>query len=203
MKSFFLILSFCIAPIFLNAQNISFETTKKLDEFTKSLNVSVFPMEERLVGKKVKKTTLTLTEPGDRTAATTTRMSFTSKENGAEIYFLNFMVFADLGCMSKYDGKATILFEDGETLELTQISDTDCSDTANATYLIVPRNVYEEGNMESFNIVQNQSLKMLENKNVSKIRITGTKFFKNIELRPGINDLFKKMIIEIANLKEG
>ena len=158
-------------------------------------------MEERLVGKKVKKTYLTLTAPDDRTSATTTRMSFSRKENGTEIYYLNFMVFADLGCMSKYDGKATILFEDGETLELTQISDTDCSGTANATYLIIPRNIYEEGDLDTISIVQNQSLKKLENKNISKIRINGTKFYKDLELRPGLNDLFQKMTIEIANLK--
>ena len=158
-------------------------------------------MEERLVGKKVKKTTLTLTPPDDRTSYVTTSMLFSRREDGSEIYYLSFAVSDDLGCMSKYDGKATILFEDGETLELTQISDTNCSDFARSTYLIIPRKIYEDGDMEIFNTVQNQSLKMLENKNISKIRINGTKYFKDLEIRPGFNNLFQKMTIEIANLK--
>jgi hypothetical protein len=201
MKKILLIISFLFFTSYIKGQNITFETTSKLDEFTKSLNVSVFPMEERLVGKKVKKTTLTLTPPDDRTSYVTTSMSFSRREDGSEIYYLSFTVSDDLGCMSKYDGKATILFEDGETLELTQISDTNCSDFARSTYLIIPRKIYEDGDMEIFNTVQNQSLKMLENKNISKIRINGTKYFKDLEIRPGFNNLFQKMTIEIANLK--
>jgi hypothetical protein len=201
MKKIFLIISFLLFTSYIKGQNITFETTSKLDEFTKSLNVSVFPMEERLVGKKVKKTTLTLTPPEDRTSYVTTSMSFSRREDGTEIYYLSFTVSDDLGCMSKYDGKATILFEDGETLELTQISDTNCSDFARSTYLIIPRKIFEEGDLESISIVQNQSLKMLENKNVSKVRINGTKYYKDLEIRPGYNNLFQKMTIEIANIK--
>jgi len=99
--------------------------------------------------------------------------------------------------MSKYDGKAIILFEGGETLELAQISDTDCGDSVNAIYLIVPRKDFEADDLEAFNVSQNQSLKMIQEKKILKIRINGTEFYKDLELRPEVTDIFQKMIKEI------
>lgn len=179
-------------------QNITFETSKKLDEFTKALTISVSPKEERLIRKKVEKSDMSLTALQDQySLPSIVRLIFRRDDNGSEVYYLNFKLYTDLGCMSKYDGKAIILFEGGETLELAQISDTDCGDSVNAIFLIVPRKDFEADDLEAFKVSQNQSLKMIQEKKILKIRINGTEFYKDLELRPEVTDIFQKMGKEI------
>lgn len=183
---------------FVKGQNITLETTKKEDEFTKTISITVVPKEEMLVGRKVVKETMYLealkTLPELSAKAW---MIYNKQDNGTEIFWIKFYKIVDLGCMSKHDGKAIILFEDGETLELTQVSETDCGDIVNATYLITPREVLKADNIEEFINSQNKSLAILAEKKVSKIRLEGSKYYKDLEIRPEVKDIFQKMVSEI------
>jgi hypothetical protein len=61
----------------------------------------------------------------------------------------------------------------------------------------VPRKDFEADDLEAFNVSQNQSLKMIQEKKILNIRINGTELYKDLELRPEVTDIFQKMIKEI------
>lgn len=181
-----------------NAQNIIIEATKKVDDFTKATSVSVTPKEEIVRGKKVIKETVNLSpmvKLMDPVARGT--MSYYKGENGNEFFMISIFKTSDLGCMSQHNGKAMVMFEGGDVVELKQYSKTDCSDSASATYILVNKEVYGADDMESFLIAQSKTLEQIQNNKITKIRIYGTEYYSDIELRPEVQDIFQKMLAEI------
>lgn len=121
-----------------------------------------------------------------------------SKEH-FEYYSISFLTTnASLGCLSKYDGKCVVFFENEETLEFVQVSETNCDNRISATYSFISREFKE--NPEFFNIMLNNLQKMLSNK-VKKIRIYGTKKSVDFILKEDKQDIIIKHIKAINALK--
>lgn len=180
------------------AQNISLEETVKKDDFTKAVTIVVTPKEEVAQRRNVVKTFLTI-EEGKRTFP---QLKYIKSEKGEEFYLLNFVKAIDLGCLSSYDGKAMILFEDGETLTLKQQSETDCGDTINVNYYLASAETIKGNDMTLFQAEQQEYISLMITKKITKIRIYGSKYYDEIALRPETQDIFQKMFLRIDNLIE-
>lgn len=185
-----------------SAQNITLESTKNVDDFTKTTKIDVVPKGEILKGKKVTKQTAYLeAQKTIYEAAAIGTMTYFKNKDGNELYYLNIAKSVDLGCMSQYDGKAMLMFEDEEVIEIKQISETDCGDFVNVRYILVSKEVYDgtttETGMTNFLNAQNKTLQLLETKKLKKIRIYGSKYYDDIEIIPDLQNIFQRMVDEL------
>lgn len=188
-----------VVSLSASAQNITLESTRNVDDFTKTTKIDVVPKEEILKGKRVVKQTSFL-EAKNTTyeAAAIGTMTYFKNEDGT---YLNIAKSVDLGCMSKYDGKAMLMFEDNEVIEIKQISDTDCGENVNVRYILVSKEVYDattsETGLTDFLDAQYKSMELLETKKLKKIRIYGSKYYDDIDIRPELQDIFQRMVAEL------
>lgn len=177
MKNFIagLFLFFVSVPVFSQV-----EFTKKFDEFTGNTTISTKPISlyKEILNRNGK---LIRTEPKLSLSITI----YDSQENEKPIWYLDASFRGDLGCLSKYSGKLMLLFDDGKTLELHQISDTDCSSSIpSARYLFLTKTLYEslEGNIELLYNEQEKYLDLFKEKSLKKIRIYGSKYYGDVEV---------------------
>ena len=172
------------------SQNIFLETSNKVDEFNKSISIQVIPKEEVLRGKKVMKNFLSVEDENN----TIVFINYLKPEDGSEYYRIVFRKTIDLGCVSKYDGKLLVLFENGETLTLQQQSETDCGDTITPAYYFASPETLKSDSMVDFQAEQNKIIDKFLSSNILKVRLYGTKHYDEIEFRPQAQDIVKKML---------
>ena len=175
------------------SQNILIDPVKKIDEFTKNLSVEVVPFEEVLKGKKVLKIPLSV-QAGKNTMI---GISYYKSKEEVEFYRIAIIKSIDLGCVSKYDGKRLVLFEDGETLTLQQLSETDCDGTISPYYYFASPETIKTDSNDDFQAEQLKFIEKFMTSKVSKIRIYGTKYYDEIEFRPEVSDIIEKMLTKI------
>jgi hypothetical protein len=122
------------------------------------------------------------------------------KDESSEIYVINmfFITTIDFGCLSKYDGKMMLLFDDGSTMTLTQTTDTDCSDNPSPGYLIVSD---EESKQTDWKETQKSNLKKIISSPVKKIRIYGSEGYYDYELLPDKKTIFSQHLKAIEDAK--
>jgi hypothetical protein len=185
----------------LYSQNIFLEPIKKVDEFTKTLTIDLYPYEEIMFGKKISKFPLPVESGKEFYMSASIGVRYIKRENGNEFYLFSVKKSVDLGCLSKYDGKMMVLFEDGDTITLKQQSDTDCGSEIKVNYYFGSPEVIESNSMENLQIEQSGIVEKFRTKKISKIRVYGTKFYDDIEFRPEITDIYSKMISKILEIQ--
>jgi hypothetical protein len=138
----------------------------RVDEFTKAINTEI---SSEVPGKK-KATPFNFT---DKVNLFIFLNSYKEKDK-EETLFLT-VVFFNSDCLSKYDGKMELLFEDGTSLDFAQVSDTDCGEKFKTPrYVLSSRNFIKENEVLQSEISKN--LKILGEKKITKIRIGGEVF---------------------------
>lgn len=119
-------------------------------------------------------------------------------KEGNEIYNFSIITRAKyLGCLSEYDGKCILLFENGETLELTQISDTNCGDFLSAIYVFYSR---DQINDPALRDIALKNYEKISTTPVKKIRIYGTESTKDYTLKDDKKDIIIKHFKAINEL---
>lgn len=106
-------------------------------------------------------------------------------KEGQELYFLtlNIQSLPQGSCLSQYDGKIIWLFSDKTTLELPQISETDCEYTSiNGKYKLTP-----------------EQLEILKTKQPDKLRVYTTKGYMDYELKEDKKELINKTFEVLLN----
>lgn len=189
-----LILALLLFPFLSMAQEYELATKVKNDEFTKS---TIIRTDLVIPSKKENKTPFSI----EAKEYTLLSMVYYKKPDESELMYIGFNKAIDLGCLSKHDGKMMILFEDGEILEIAQVSDTDCSDTPSAQFIITSRKVAESNDIGLIQSEIANNLEFFKNKKVTKVRVYGSKFYDEIELKPGTELVFAQMIEDIERKK--
>jgi len=105
-----------------------------------------------------------------------------SKKTNIKKYYLNLHFYlTQIGCLSQYNGKITILTDNKTKIDLKQISNTDCDSAPNANYLI------------SLN-----QIKQLTLEKIYKIRIYSTDGYQDISIgenkKKCLMNLFKQIL---------
>ena len=137
----------------------SVKATVKVDEFTNKRSVST---ETGVIFAASKHTTLR----GSAYMNETGIISFTLTLNG------------DLGCLSKMDSTMMIKLSNGDVVPLTYISDIDCSNYITGAWLAITK---EDVNNPNYSEVAEENNELLKNYNWTKIRITGTEHYADLE----------------------
>lgn len=119
--------------------------------------------------------------------------AFYSKDKeGNGGYFINLLTTRNkpLGCLSEHDGKCILLFDNGETLELTQISSTNCDRTyVYATYDFYSRDQISD---PAINDIVLKNYEKIRTTPVKKIRIYGTESIADFTLKDDKKDILIK-----------
>lgn len=106
-------------------------------------------------------------------------------KEGNELYFLTLNIhnLPQGSCLSQYDGKIIWLFNDKSTLELPQISETDCEYTSiNGKYKLTLEQV-----------------ETLKTKQSDKLRVYTTKGYLDFELKDDKKELMQKTFETLVN----
>lgn len=127
-------------------------------------------------------------------------LSYFKTKEGRENYTINMIVNStSIQCLSEYEGKCIILFDNGETMEISQISDTDCGQyRTRAIYVLAKRDEIENND---FNQISLNNLEKLKNNLIRKIRVYGTNRYIDCELKENKKDIFIQHINAINEAK--
>jgi hypothetical protein len=180
MKNLILLLFCLTSSIFADAQ---IKATKKIDEFTGQMTISSPSdwIQKKEIGK-TKAQQKQIDALGDKILLGLTYSL--KKDSDSPVYFLTSIVQNEgLECLSQHTGKILLLFEN-ETLEVSQISDTDCTNGFKAAnYLLVSRDVLEKSQSEAdWTELTNAYLEVFLSQELKKIRIYGTNGFLDFEI---------------------
>ena len=93
--------------------------------------------------------------------STTLNISATKDKNQKITYKIYIKTYRDIGCFSQYTSKITILLNDSRQINLKQSTQTDCSSSP-----------------EAFFIISKANLLLLKN-NINKIRIHGNQYYSD------------------------
>jgi len=83
----------------------------------------------------------------------------------------------DLGCLSEYSTTMKVKLTNGEIIEFSQISDTDCGGYISARFLPVTRDQLKDPN---FKDIMKDNLTMLKSYDWVTIRINGSEYYTDI-----------------------
>lgn len=120
-------------------------------------------------------------------------------KEGNEMYSISIVTKAKyLGCLSEYDGKCILLFEDGETLELAQISETQCGDFLYAIYEFYSR---DQINDPALRDIALKNYEKISTTLVKKLRIFGTESTEDYTLKDDKKDIIIRHLKAINELK--
>jgi hypothetical protein len=187
--------------IFLVYSNQLFSQVKykiSKDEFTNDLNITTdyIPIEKETLNLKGKPLTVNL-------KLDISIQYYLTETNEAPIWSLNLRYRGDLGCLSKNVGKTLLLFDDGSTLELHQVSNTDCdSKIMSGRYLFISKELFETLKVDR-NIIFSTQEKYIEkilNTPLKKVRIYGTKFYADIDIEEPYKFILVDKINTITNV---
>ena len=170
-------ISLILAQIACFSQSIQLD---EIDDFTGSRKIITSPWR----GKTIK--------PSDFVDVDKSLLVNTSCliKDSITLHTITLYLMSDIGCLSKYDGKAIILFEDKSKIEIHQLSDTDCDDSPTASYLLLSRDEGEDKSNFQSKIEENYSHIM--NHDITKIRVYGNKYYKDFELNLKSQDILKR-----------
>ena len=87
----------------------------------------------------------------------------------------------DLGCMSKYSTTMKVKLTNGEIVEFSQISDTDCGDYPTARFIPLKKEQLKDPNLK--NLMAN-NLDLLKQYDWETIRINGSKYYTDFIPNP-------------------
>ncbi|QXP79040.1 MULTISPECIES: hypothetical protein [Winogradskyella] len=85
--------------------------------------------------------------------------------------------YGDLGCLSKYDSTMKVKLTNGEIIEFSQISDTDCGDYPTASFIPITKEQTKDPN---FKDLLADNIEILKQFDWETIRIQGTKYYTDI-----------------------
>jgi predicted metallo-beta-lactamase superfamily hydrolase len=162
----------------------------KVDDFSKKRTISTNAYE----GRKWRKADF-IDDKNQMLAS----MSYTTGRE-FDLYFLELMLLttSDFGCLSNNGGKVLILFENDSTMELYQSSDTDCDNNSpSAVYAMLSRDDLEK--VADPPTLLDETLKKLQSNLVKKIRVYGTKGFRDFTIKPEKKSVFTTHINLIKN----
>ncbi len=118
-------------------------------------------------------------------------MSYVSNKEGRllVVHFSFYPRYSDMGCLSKYDGKIILLLDNGKTIECTQNSETDCSDSPSASYVFYEKGVksIEQGFLQS-----EEKLEEISKSVISKIRVYANKGYRDYEIQEEKGGVFTR-----------
>jgi hypothetical protein len=164
------------------SQEVRIETNK-VDEFngTKSITTSLS------AGKYTKRSDYI-----DLDGSLLITLGYSLSADSVELYIFNiFTTRANkLGCLSEYNGKCIFLFEDGETQELTQFSNTNCnSNSLYAMYVFWKRDQIDYPEIRD---IMFTNIEKASTKRINKIRIYGTEGIADYTLKEEKKDILIK-----------
>jgi hypothetical protein len=168
MKKLSLIFSTLLFSSYVLGQVPVVNKNTKVDEFTGAINIEI----SSEIPSKKKAVPFNFT---DKVNLFIFLNSYKEKDK-EETFFLT-VVFYGSDCLSKYDGKMELLFEDGTSLDFAQISDTDCGEKFKTPrYVLASRNFIEQNTNEVLQSEISKNLIILGGKKITKIRIGGEVF---------------------------
>ncbi len=136
----------------------SVSATVEVDEFNKS--------------KKIQ------TESWTRFAENTLRNYISGsmlKVNDITVMLLSYS--GDLGCLSEYNSTLKVKLTNGEIIEFSQISDTDCGDFPSANFIPITREQQKDPNFQE---ILEENLKLLANYDWETIRLNGSEYYTDL-----------------------
>lgn len=92
---------------------------------------------------------------------------------------------SDLGCLSEYSSTMKIKLTNGEIVEFSQISDTDCGDYPTARFIPLKKEQLKDPN---FKALMGDNLDLLKQFDWETIRIQGTEYYTDI-----VPNVFRKI----------
>lgn len=98
---------------------------------------------------------------------------YSKDSEGNEIFGISFIIMppVELGCLSNYDGKAILLFEDDSRISMKQVSEVDCSSQTPRYLLYSP----SQGTSARTYIEMEDNWEILKSKKIRKVRIYADK----------------------------
>lgn len=90
----------------------------------------------------------------------------------------NFAVMEDLGCLSKENSMVMVKLENGDIIEMAQVSETNCAPSQSAIFMPVS---HEEIDSPDFEKIMRKNLNKLASNNWVSMRIYGTKYEADVE----------------------
>lgn len=111
------------------------------------------------------------------------QMKYYQQKDSTELYFITFYLWTDVdfGCLSKHQGKAIILFENGNTMDIAQSSDTNCKrGLYHASYYLVSR---DQTKSEVWRDIMLENLEVLKSQPIKAIRVYGSEGYHDFQVR--------------------
>lgn len=87
----------------------------------------------------------------------------------------------DIGCLSEYSSSIKIKLTNGDIIECSQISDTDCGDFPSANFIPLTKEQQKDPNYKE---ILAENLELLESFDWETIRLQGSKFYTDILPKP-------------------
>lgn len=175
----FLFVIFC-APLY--SQQMALDN---VDEFTGEKNL----VTQYFYGKFEKKS-----DRVDEKDQMLLSIKYRKTETGNDLYYLRVKLLftVDFGCLSEYDGKCIILFDDGSKITFQQQSDTECTKWHyNPIYSMVDKESIKADPSTWLSIMKENFDQIIE-KPIDKIRIYGTDGYNDYVLKPEMKDVLQR-----------
>lgn len=87
----------------------------------------------------------------------------------------------EIGCMSEYTTTLKVKLTNGQIIEFSQVSDTDCGSSPSAIFIPINK---ELGNEPNFNELMSDNIDMLKQYDWETIRLNGTEYYTDIKPNP-------------------
>ena len=104
--------------------------------------------------------------------------------SGNLIFLQNMLVWdvtinSDLGCLSEYSSKILVKLADDSIVEFSQLSDTDCSDSASARFIALTRDELKGDNIDIIESLSSERMEQLLSLEWKMIRVHGSEYYSD------------------------
>ena len=96
-----------------------------------------------------------------------------------DLLILRVSITSDLGCLSEYSSKILVKLSDNSIIEFSQLSDTDCGDSASANFIPLTRDEMKTDNIELITELTKERMDDLLKYEWKMIRVHGSKYYSD------------------------
>ncbi|MEN2282225.1 hypothetical protein AAGF08_08805 [Algoriphagus sp. SE2] len=146
-------------------------------EIESTVKVSV--VADEFTGDKLKTSDVWLVF-GENEPTRNTISGYAFQKSSIPVFYLRYS--GDLGCMSQLRSTMMVKLTNGEVIEFTQITDTECGDAETVGFIPATKEQIESGDYEVFVL---ENIEQLKSYDWETIRISGTEYYS--DLKPKVN----------------